>query len=334
MGKPFTFIFRITSLCDKACEACCNGQQNATHISMQQFIKKLDDIQRFVESEELIPIIGLTGGEPFLYVDSSHSANIGSLVNQIHQRIPLAEIVMRTAGWAPHPILDDRLISLFKSIPKKQLNISFGFNLFQKQGVGAKTRFNHMLKLLLAYQDRVILDVIYNRLNLEKTMDLIEEELADFNFRYRGIRAHILSQPSTPHRFTSRHRENQQQIIMDAYPAYNACQQSNQAHFFDENISCGVCHEINTGPTQLFYREDLSLYHCNDPFIDSRVSPLKKERFLSVADEFNYMRCQFSRLRKLFSDQQLVFNHKQARCAFCTQFMMGEMANVNNAIPQ
>lgn len=329
MKKLFTFIFRITSLCDKACEACCNGQQKAIHIPAQLFLKKLDDIQIFAEAKKIQPIIGLTGGEPFLYVDPRNRSHICLLVHCILERIPSAEILIRTSGWEAHPILDDRLASLFNKIPKNQLNISLGFNLFQKQGVDASKRFKHMLSLLLAYQDRVIFDVIYNRLNVEKTIDLIEAGLADFNFQYQGIRAHILSQPSTPHRFTSRHRENVKQIIIEAYPAYNAYQQGNQAHFFDENVSCGVCHEIKTGPTQLFYREDLSLYHCNDPFLDSRISPIEKERFLSVSDEVNAMCDRLARLRQLFFDQQLTFKNKQMRCAFCTQFMMGGTDVVN-----
>lgn len=259
MAKPFVFIFRITSACDKKCEACCNGQQNPKSIPFEDFIKKLKDMQSFIENEKLSPVIGFTGGEPFFYYDANGKKDIYSLVSEIRERIPSAEVLIRTSGWKENVLLDKRFTSLFKLATKAQINISFGFNLFQQQGRQAKERLAHMLSLLLTYQDRIIMDVIYHKLNIAETIDIIEKGLGAFHFRYRGIGQNILSEPSTPHRFISKHRESEKQIIMNAYPAYNACQQSNNDHFFEDSVSCGICNEIKFGPTQLFYMDDLSI---------------------------------------------------------------------------
>lgn len=325
MTKRFVFIFRITSICDKGCEACCNGQQNVARIPFQNFQKKLKEIQHFIESEKILPTVGFTGGEPFFYYDPSRKSDIYSLVEEVRKTLPSADVIIRTSGWEENAVLDNRLISLFELATNKQLNISFGFNLFQKQGKHAEERLNHMLNLLSTYQNRIIIDMIYNKLNIERTADLIEKGLAKIDFRYRGIGMNMLSEPSTPHRFVSRSPGNKKQIVINAYPAYNACQQGDSNHFFEENISCGVCNEIKLGPTQLFYMDDLSVYHCNDPFVDYSITPLKKDKFASVSEEFDYMNSRLSLLKELFSEGQLKFKTKQERCAFCTRFMMGEM---------
>lgn len=320
MSKPFTFVFRITSACDKHCEACCNGEQTISRINCQDFIKKLIDIKKFTEKEDITPTIGFTGGEPFFYNDSSNCANIYTLTKEAREIFPHGTVTIRTSGWLQNDKLDNLLHSLFDLANKKQLNISFGISLFQNRGINTKARLKHMLGLLLEHQDIIILDVIYNKINIKETAHILENSLISFNFRYRGIMDNLLADPSNPFRFVS--RKDKKSIVMNTYPAYNACDQASDNDFFADKVSCGACEEIKSGSTQIYYMPDLSFYHCNDPFVDYAISPISNNKFPSASAEHVYLKKRLEKINKVFADKKLMFTNKQKRCAFCTKFMM------------
>lgn len=66
-----------------------------------QFQNKLKEIRDYRNKNRKIPIIGLTGGEPFFYKHKQQGItyNIYDLINAIHNIISTSQIIIKTSGW-------------------------------------------------------------------------------------------------------------------------------------------------------------------------------------------------------------------------------------------
>jgi len=75
-----------------------------------------------------MPIIGLTGGEPFFYKNKQQGItyNIYDLVDAIHNIILTSQIIIKKSGWGKRAYLDDSINGMHEI--HSQIDIRFGFN--------------------------------------------------------------------------------------------------------------------------------------------------------------------------------------------------------------
>lgn len=319
MFKIMAFIFGITNICDKHCEACCNRKGGMHNLKFSDFKKKIDDIALYVEKTNCQPVVGFTGGEPFFYCDKQEEEtyNIKSLLEHTLKVIPECKFIIRTSGWEKNNKFNSILDCLYRL--SKNTEIRMGFNLFQKNGNDAEIRLRNMIELLLKYQDSAKLDIIYNKKNIEDIISMIEKNLSKYMFPYKGIREHLLSNPNRPYRFTTKNENSGKTIIIYTYPAYPAMNQGNKNNFFEDTTSCAICSNIKYGVNHIYYDVNLSVCHCNDPFVDANIPPMSKDKFNSVSEEINYIEQKFEKLKNNFEENKLIFKNKQERCSYCTR---------------
>lgn len=321
------FVFQVTDVCDKRCEACCNRRE-------KQFIKKLEfagfqvkisQIAQYLAKDADGSIIIFTGGEPFFYSSSGGKYNIKSLICETLRHMPNAIVKIRTSGWQVNKILDRLVDSIFQQVDKNHFEILLGFNMFQKNGKDGYERLGHMIDLLSKHQDSIVLNTIYSKLNIKRNCEVIECVLAERGFSYNGFSNRILSHPKESVGFRSRHKDNSSKVILlGASPAYNALDQSEDNNYYEEITQTGVCRQLKYGVDHLYYDLDLSFYHCNDPFVDFSVPPVVADETRSFDKEVAYFVDRMNKLGEKFTNSNLQFKNKQERCAYCTRCMLNE----------
>lgn len=333
--RALKFIFRLTNVCDKKCESCCNRdeQYGVKKLDFYVFKSRLNEIEKYVRDKDEQVEILFTGGEPFFYVfrHDNKVFDVESIVKAVVEIIPQAKIKFRTSGWVPNQKLDSLVKTLFK-IADDRLTILLGISPFQKNAIDMRERFGHMMDLLHGYQDQVIINTIYNKVNLEQTMDDINQVLSERGFSYKGIKENQCVSPQVPCVYKSSKENSDKEVIFCISPAYNALQQCDDNNYYDEITQVGICQHMKFGLNQIFYDIDLSAYHCNDPFVDFNVSPLSDDTFTSVSDQFAYFADRLQQLKNEFDEKKLVFTNRQERCAYCTKYMLAKSSCLNAAV--
>ena len=126
--------------------------------------------------------IFLTGGEPFFYRKKSDGIfwNIASIVKLVRTILPKSKIVIKTSGWNQNTVLDN-LLSTVESMEKDgAVEVRLGFNLFQNLGVRSEDRLHHMLSLILKYQNSIMVETIYDKINKDETFKIMGKTFSKF----------------------------------------------------------------------------------------------------------------------------------------------------------
>jgi hypothetical protein len=327
------FIFRITTLCDKKCPTCCcdKGQNS---LDPEKYEEKLMQISRFLEKnpESDQPTVFLTGGEPFLYKKKSADGtvwNIVRLVKLTRNILPKSKIIIKTSGWKKNLVLDDLLTEVEDKEKEGSLEIRLGFNLFQNLGVNSKDRLLHMLSLLLEYQNSVMIETIYDKINKDETFKIMGEIFAKFlsnveNFGDQLVNpaaAYIIEFPfylATGK--SSRNQDAKQKVIsLWTMPAHSGLIRTNSNQYF-ESENAGICENIQNGPSQIMFNADLSFNHCNDAFADYTNSAFPPDNQSSIEKEFLFLEEKFKKLKK-YTEENPQFKTKNEQCTFCSKFI-------------
>ena len=329
------FVFRITTLCDKKCPTCCCDKGQKT-LDPDKLREKLIQISRFFDknpSNDQLTIF-LTGGEPFLYRKKSEIGeawNLASLVQLIRTILPKSNIVIKTSGWNKNTVLDN-LLSTVEAIGKEgTLEIRMGFNLFQNLGANSGDRLQHMLSLLLKYQNSIMIETIYDKINKDETFKIMGKTFAKFlrnveNFGDQIVTptaAYIIEFPFfLPADKASRDQTAEQKVIsLWTMPAHSGIIRTNSNQYFDSE-NAGVCANIQSGPNQIMYNTDLSFNHCNDAFADYSNAAFPPNNNRSIEDEFLFLDKKFKKLRR-YLDKHPKFKTKNEQCIFCSKFIQG-----------
>ncbi len=303
-----SYIFRITNLCDKRCPTCC-CDTGVNALDPEKFRKKIFEISNFYQNNaDKKCFIFLTGGEPFFYRFKSPSGilwTIVDLVRLIKTQLPAASIIIKTSGWREHPFLD-KLVSMIATLKGGPVEIRLGFNLFQKLGAEAENRLNHMLSLLLTFQQSVVVETIYNKENKDQTLRIIGKALSQFSEKFENF-GDALSSPDEGYvvnfPFSLLIQDNlgkkltiEKQISLWTMPAHSGKSKKQGDQYFECKNS-GICTNIKFGPNQIMYNSDLSFYHCNDAFADFSHPAFTPKSYWTIEDEFLFLNKKFNKLR-------------------------------------
>jgi hypothetical protein len=334
IGEPVidmfsSFIFRITNLCDKRCPTCC-CETGLDVIDPEKLRKKLLEISDFfkIRPDDECNIF-LTGGEPFFYRNKSDGKiwNIVDIVNLIKTNVPSSNIIIKTSGWEKNDLLDSLVCSI--GAKGKVAEVRLGFNLFQKLGVNAEKRLNHMLSLLLAFQDSVVVETIYNKKNMDQTLRIIGNALGSFSKEFEKFGDAILSPRESyvvefPFTVLIENNLNQKtqlekKISLWTMPAHSGKSKKMQQDYYDCEKS-GICNNIKFGPTQIMYNADFSFNHCNDAFADFSYPAFTSRSDWTVKDEFIFLSEKFVKLRDNLGNGAR-FRSKNEQCDFCSKLI-------------
>jgi hypothetical protein len=254
--------------------------------------------------------------------------NIASLVHLIRTVLPNSNIVIKTSGWNKNAVLDN-LLSTVEAMGKDgTVEIRMGFNLFQNLGVRSEERLHHMLSLLLKYQNSVMVETIYNKINKDETFKIMGKTFAKFlknveNFGEQIVNptaAYIIEFPffliSTKE--NSNQTMDQKLVSLWTMPAHSGLINTDSNQYF-ESENAGVCANIEYGPNEVMYNIDLSFNHCNDAFADYSNAPFPNN-LGSIEDEFLFLEEKFQKLKK-YVDEHPKFKTKNEQCRFCSRFI-------------
>jgi hypothetical protein len=331
MNNAFGFTFGLTTICDKKCLTCCNNYdeiKKTAVVDYDKYLLKLNDIKHFISTSTFRKLfssvsIALTGGEALLYFwkdKDNTSKNIVDIVKLTHLQLEDANIIIKTSGFCANnsyaiKVFDE--LSEYLSFP--YLDFRFGFNLFQKSGVLAAERLQFTLERILRHQLQASIDTIYNVENLSETYRILEETLntLGFNVDQGFMNNHILSDPKKRRRFIL--RDGDKKVSVDTGPAYSPGKMSAHHEYYDATDD--GCSIIKSGPNSLYYDPNLDLIHCNDPYIDFSISPMKLSG-LSSADQFKFLCNKFAEFKTHMSLNNVKFNNRKERCFYCTKSIM------------
>jgi hypothetical protein len=326
------FVFRVTDVCDKRCETCC-ASRGARALPPDRLREKLVGIGAYCESRRVDPLVFLTGGEPFLYKatggDGRHYS-IVDLVAMVRRHLHGAGIVVKTSGWAPHPVLDRRFSELAPVLGGGPGEVRLGFNLFQQESGRSAARLSHMLELVLRNQDAIRIETIYDKENFRATFRVIEDVLSSFDVP-RGASLQP-PDPQVPYEFLipvrgaawppDPRRSPDRMIRLSTMPAYAGLGRAASDRYYEAQ-SVDACARLQAGPDHLSYDPDLSVRHCNDAFADHAVAPFPASRFQSVEEEFDFLAERFARLNEHLASRNMAFGSRRERCRYCTHFVCG-----------
>jgi len=326
-----SFIFRITNLCDKKCPTCC-CDTGVDSIDPEKFRKKLLEIAELLRNKPSKECnIFLTGGEPFFYryKNNEKSWNIVDIVCLIKSIIPVANIIIKTSGWEKNDVLDN-LVYMIGVQKGKTVEIRLGFNLFQKLGVNAKKRLDHMLCLLLTFQKLVVVETIYNKENKQLTLGIIGNSLAMFSKEFEKFGDSLLSPNESyvvefPFAISIKNNLNEEKTLLEkkinlwTMPAHSGKSKEHQEDYYKCENS-GICANIKFGPTQIMYNSDLTFNHCNDAFADFSYPAFTSKKDWTVKEEFKFLDMKFINLRRSLGNG-VHFRSKNEQCAFCSRLI-------------
>jgi hypothetical protein len=325
------FVFRITQACNKKCPTCC-CERSGDVLDPWRYKHKLHDVAAYCSREKEEPVVFFSGGESFFYRSREKDGkriDIAGLVGVTLQVLPRARVVVKTAGWTRHRVLDQLLNEVEGFSERNKVDVRLGFNLFQNKGVDAVARLQHMVAEILRHQDVMRIETIYDRHNLAKTFDVITEALKEFGFpEGEGLRRSV-TRPEAYHRFripieycNNRGKAasgSGRTIILDTMPAYEGLEGVGSSGFFKADWG-GLCPLIEQGPDHILYNPDLSFYQCNDAFADYSRPGFRPEHFGCVSEEFSFLRATFARLKKDVERKKETFQSKREQCLRCSDF--------------
>lgn len=323
------FVFRITDTCDKGCATCCCARARK-NVLPGPFREKLHGIDVYCRATGCRPLIFLTGGEPFLYKtigEDGHPLTVPDLVGMIRERLGQASIVVKTAGWTEHRVLDRRFEQLQERLAGGAGEVRLGFNLFQAQGARAEDRLRHMLALLLAFQATARVETIYDKANFRDTFAVIERVLQEFDVPRGASLAppdpvvpyrHVIPVRRDPvHAFVQ--APDGHRVVLDTMPAYSGVGRVESDRCFEVEYT-GLCERIQNGADHVMYDADLSVFHCNDAFADHSVPAFPPHLFGSIDEEFRFLERTFADLERHLAERRLVFTGRLEQCTYCTRF--------------
>lgn len=323
-----SFIFRLTSICDKHCMLCCNNYdeiKTAKSAALEDLRSRLAEIRDYrAETDGCAsrPYVFLTGGEAFLYraPGRGRAETLFDVIQAVNSAIPEAGIVVKTGGFRQansfQCALFDRIADMYAS---PLIEFRLGFNRYQDSEEEALDRFVSTVERVLAYQHYIAIDTIYDKTNLRDTCGTLEEGLRQVGIGIRKNRLleMVLADPNDHRRIGIQASEDS--IVLDLGPAYPPNEAATVHEYYSEPSS--DCDTIGAGTSALYYDTDMGLIHCNDSFVDARVAPLRLQP-RSIASELAFLNARFRQLSVNFAERRTRFQSRQERCFFCTGFVM------------
>ncbi|MFI5253091.1 MAG: hypothetical protein ACHQQQ_11750 [Bacteroidota bacterium] len=323
-----SFIFRLTSVCDKKCVLCCNnydGIKTSKSAQFDRLISKFADISEYYVSRKRIditPNIFLTGGEAFLY-RSAIKNGTGTLFDVIKaaiEIIPQARIIVKTGGFRSYNKHQRHLFDLIvRAYPRPVIEFRLGFNRYQDTEESALDRFVCTVESVLSYQHFISIDTIYDKENLSNTCNTLEAGLRrmGINVEPNMLLDIVLHDPNEHRRIEI--RMPQDAIILDLGPSYAPNKAASVREYYTEPSS--ACEIIDSGTSTLYYDTNLQLIHCNDSFVDASVPSLRIGNG-SISNELEFLNERFSWLNEFIAHENVQFHSRKDRCFFCTKYVM------------
>lgn len=323
----FWFVFEITTYCDKKCVLCCNDSvRKKSAMSFSALSGKLEEIRNFCAKNGYIPHLVFTGGESFLYRDKTpnETKNLKDVIVLAKTKVPNSVLYIKTSGFTENKYLDLLLNELLCQYNPAELKIRLGINLYQKSGSDTCDRLAHMLDRLLPRRETVPIDTIYDKDNLAKTCSVMEQVLCQFGF-ISATNGQLLklidTDPGVHRRLKVSNGKNT--IYLDMGPSYSPRPESDGYSYFEEKIS-GPCATIEKGPMAIYYNSNFNLIHCNDSFVDARISPIDSCQLPSLNDQQVFLQRKFAGLKEFLKKKEMQFKNRKERCFFCTKFVMSD----------
>ena len=276
-----SFVFRLTSLCDKKCMLCCNNYDEVKQYTVAGFkellarFAEIRDYSSAPKGHKCHPNIFLTGGEAFLYKSVSRDgiATLYEVIEAINRMMPQAKIIVKTGGFRRarkyQCALFDRIVHEY---PFPIVEFRLGFNLYQDPERSAIDRFVFTIERVLGHQHFICIDTIYDKTNLRDTCRTLAEGLCrlSINIEQDMLLDLILEDPNQHRRIeTVRAGET---IILDLGPSYPPNKAAAAHEYYTEPSS--ACDTIDLGTSCLYYDTNMGLIHCNDSFVDARIPSL------------------------------------------------------------
>jgi len=326
-----TFIFRVTSTCDKGCVLCCNNFEEIKrfqNVPFNAFLSKIVSIKTYVKDQlelgagsKAFPYIILTGGEALLYRSRKASARVTlfELIDAIVTVLPNAAVVVKTGGFEEgHKFQLTLFERISNAFSHPRLEWRFGWNLYQGEE-RALERFVLTAGRIMSHQNTVFIDTIYDATNLRDTFTVMEKALMELGVSGLGddLVRFVLQNPERHRRI--RFLVHEHAIIVDVGPSYPPNEASSRHEYYSESPS--ECVSIMHGTDYLYYDVDLRLVHCNDSYVDARIPAA--ERFgCSIGEDHDFLNARFQQLADHLVNTEPVFRSRQERCFFCTKFIM------------
>jgi hypothetical protein len=329
-----TFVFRLTSTCDKHCFLCCNNYEEIKHGDSASFASlryMFSEIQAYCSSAErpddsFRPRVILTGGEALLYRSKDTERHcLLEVIEAVTNLVPQAKIIVKTGGFRQtneyQRTLFDRVAHAF---PFPIVEWRFGWNLYQDSIENALDRFNCTVVRILSHQHFVDIDTIYDKTSLESTCCALEEGLRQIgiNAQDKMLLRFVLDDPNKHRRLAI--KINGYTISIDLGPSYAPSRAAAIHEFYSEPSA--DCETIENGTSCLYYDTNMGLIHCNDSFVDARIHSLNRGT-RSVADDLTFLNERFGRLRHFVALTRPRFASRKDRCFFCTRFVMTSLGD-------
>lgn len=332
MTRANTFVFRLTSLCDKKCMLCCNNYAEIKRIgtaSFKDLLARFSEIRDYVQSpasdsEDGGPYFFLTGGEALLYKSRQAGATMTlfDVIAAIRCGIPQAQVIVKTGGFRTNGAFQARLFDrIAEAFPFPAVEFRLGLNLYQDEDSEERAvdRFTCTVSRVLKHQRFIPVDTIYDKANLISTCRVLEEGLRRIGIGVKDelLLPMVLQDPNEHRRITIKTARDA--IILDLGPSYPPNEFSTVHEYYSEPSS--ECDLIENGTSCLYYDIDLKMIHCNDSFVDARVPSLAIDG-RSVAAQLALVNERFSQLNNYLARRGVRFESRQERCFFCTRFVM------------
>ena len=296
--------FKITDVCNKFCEDCCRSDKAYNkNIPFDVFKNKIIDINNFEKDSKYV--IALTGGEPFFYKEANY--NILDLLDVVRLVAPNSKLIIRTSGWEKHSYLNEQLIKAFKL--NDNLDVRLGFSLFQ-HNTNHINRLNNMLEILGSMTSKVRIEIIYSKNNIDATIDIL-----NLFFNTKKI-SELNNAPDRHNRFLF--KTNLFEVQVDMAPSYSLC--SDEGYWLQKVES--ICPVIKTKNDEITisYDQDLSFYHCGDPYINYSLKPFNSLE--NTEQEIVFIKKQYELFLEHLLKTNITFKDKKERCFYCTKYIL------------
>lgn len=319
MTGTINVFFQITNVCDKNCKDCCILAPLQTNKNMlkEKFIEKIIQIKEYMHKNpnKKINII-LIGGEAFFYKEKNFC--LIDLVTDIRTELPTVKIIIKTAGWEKNNVLNNRFNELYEKFTGIQCNL--GFSLFQKNGKDSLKRLVNMFNLFSKYQKEFNMDLIYDKKNLDETINILVEGIKKSCLQPFDKNNEIKKIINLNPQKTNFIKINTKNLIIKTTfsPVYPMISKKDSTLFFDdcEVFGCVRLNEMTKGNNIISYNENMQFIHCDSPHMDIDYN---QEMLNSFEEDIEFLKQKLLYADIKLNKNKIKFDNFKERCLVCSK---------------
>lgn len=308
---PNSIVFQMTNLCDKKCKTCCAEMRRSKPYDKLNFSDLTKICNVLVKSYEKqdCPNFNFTGGEIFLYRDGLF--DIIDCIDLIYSFFSKTNITLKTAGWEKHSVLDQRCLSILKKY--KNVSIRLGLSPYQFSSKDSMiNRYKNILSLIKEYQKRIIIEMIYDRNNLNNVLTFITNITGETKFIQKINEIPNLRRDL---KFTLNNIEH----IIRLSPAYPIFLSEKETFFKLEGKNCDF--QKSKRIPAIVIESNKMIKFCDEPYASNNKSLcIFPETATELSDLFNKWQLNFQNIKR-----ELSIETRLSLCKNCMKNVLEEL---------